>query len=174
MNQDVADAVVTEAEIIPAEPIHLTHQQEHFARLIAEGGMSQSEAYRKAYPTSTKWKPEAVWTQASQLANDSKVRLRVSQLRQELLDAAAMTLESHLSELERLKRNAARAGEHGVALKAEELRGRVSGFYVTKVEAGRPGEHDAADEAAARRRLAERAARLGVKLPDNIIKLPSK
>ena len=110
---------------------HLTYQQEHFAQLILIG-YNQSAAYRTAYPRSQKWKPEAVWTEASQLAANPKVARRIAELRAEVAESAKLTLEKHLQELEVLKRDARMAGDRGVALKAEELRGKASGFYAGK------------------------------------------
>lgn len=55
----------------------LTPRQERFAQLVG-GGMNQSEAYRQAYPTSQKWKPDGVHQKASTLAADVRVRERVA------------------------------------------------------------------------------------------------
>ena len=116
----------------------LTSQQEKFAQSIASG-TSQAEAYREAYPKSLTWKPESVWTKASVLAADVKVRQRVEALRQPVVEAAQLTLSGHIAELERLKSLAEAENQLSTALKAEELRGKVSGFYVDRAEVGPPG-----------------------------------
>ena len=58
----------------------LTHQQERFALGVASG-RSQAEAYREAYPKSRAWKDPAVHVNASKLMVDTKVRLRIRDLR---------------------------------------------------------------------------------------------
>ena len=151
---------------------HLPFDAEKFAQLVAIG-KTQSAAYREAFPKSKKWKPETVWSAASRLAADSKVSARIDELREEMRQSANMTLQSHLEELERIKRVAHLSGEVAAMLKAEELRGKASGFYVTKVEGGRPGEFDQADLETIKRRVAERAARLGMPIPKELLKLPA-
>ena len=151
---------------------HLPFDEEKFAQLVAIG-KTQSAAYRESFPKSKKWKPETIWSHASRLASDDKVRARIDELREEMRQSANITLQSHLEELERLKRVAYLSGEIAAMLKAEELRGKASGFYVTKIEGGRPGEFDNADLETIKRRVAERAARLGMPIPGNLLRLPS-
>jgi hypothetical protein len=50
------------------------------------------------------------------------------------------TLEAHLSMLAELRDQAQLAGKYGEAISAEVNRGKALGFYVTRSEAGRPGE----------------------------------
>lgn len=61
----------------------LTSKQEAFARLVAEGS-SQADAYRQAFES--KAKPEAVHVNASKLMADTKVSLRVQQLKEDLAE----------------------------------------------------------------------------------------
>lgn len=70
----------------------ITSQQEAFAQAVASG-KSQSDAYRSAYPKSVKWKPEAVWAQASRLMAGSNVSARVSAIRNELAAKGIWTRE---------------------------------------------------------------------------------
>lgn len=70
----------------------LTHQQEAFAQAVASG-KSQSDAYRAAYPASTKWRPDSVWVNASQLAADTKVAQRIAAIRAELAARGLWTRE---------------------------------------------------------------------------------
>lgn len=79
----------------------LTPQQEAFAREVASG-KSQAEAYRVAYPRSRRWKPEAVWAQASQLAADRRVSLRVAELQAAAADQAVLEGAEILAELRRV------------------------------------------------------------------------
>lgn len=112
----------------------LTQAQENFARLYVELG-NAAEAYRQAYPKSQKWKDSAVWSQSSQLAANSQVSQRVSILRHEAAEKSVMTLDSHLKELERLRKMAEEQGNVGAAIQAEVARGKHSGVIAaTKVD----------------------------------------
>lgn len=64
----------------------LTPQQEAFAIAVASG-KSLADAYRDAYPTSKKWKPESIYQNASKLAAGTKVLPRI-----EFLQASAANL----------------------------------------------------------------------------------
>ena len=68
----------------------LTHQQEAFAQAVASG-KSQSEAYRIAYPKSLKWKPDTVWSRASEMMAQRKVSGRVAQIKTELAECGLWT-----------------------------------------------------------------------------------
>ena len=78
------------AKRIPRTADGLTPQQETFATALA-AGMTQADAYRKAYPASAKWKDKSVWEVAARLAADVKVRSRVESLAAQA--AAANQLE---------------------------------------------------------------------------------
>lgn len=79
----------------------LTPQQEAFAREVA-AGKSQAEAYRMAYPRSRKWKPDAVWVHASQLAADGQVSLRIAELQAAAAEQAVLDGAEILAELKRI------------------------------------------------------------------------
>ena len=110
----------------------LTAKQEKFARLVASG-LNQSDAYRQAYDAK-RMKAETIHEKASRIANSDKVRARLAELRQPAVNAAQLTLQGHLTELARLKKVAEAAGNVSVATRAEELRGRVSGYYIDRKE----------------------------------------
>jgi hypothetical protein len=116
----------------------LTPQREAFAVALASG-KSQAEAYRIAYPKSVGWKPETVWRKASLLAKDGEVQARVQAVRAPAVEAAGCTLQQHLRRLEELGQAAQDAGQHAAAIRAEELRGKVSGHYSERVELSGPG-----------------------------------
>lgn len=61
----------------------LTAAREKFARAIVFDEVSQSEAYRRAYPRSKKWKPTTVHEESSKLAAVHKVATRINELREE-------------------------------------------------------------------------------------------
>lgn len=58
----------------------LTPKQELFVQELAKG-KSQRQAYFEAYPKSKKWKVETVDAQASKLANNNKVLIRLDELK---------------------------------------------------------------------------------------------
>jgi len=79
----------------------MTAQMEAFATGLA-CGLTQAEAYRKAYPKSTKWKDEAVWVAASKLAAHANVRIRVQELLQKAASANEVTVERVIAEMARI------------------------------------------------------------------------
>lgn len=80
----------------------LTVMQERFAVLVAAGEMSQSAAYREAYPASKNWKPESVHAKASELAADRKVSARIAELRQAASKKVGLKTASILEQVRRL------------------------------------------------------------------------
>lgn len=75
----------------------LTAQQEKFCQCIADG-MSQADAYRAAYKAG-RMKDEAIYVNASKLAADAKVALRLAELRQALTEKALWTREQAVQAL---------------------------------------------------------------------------
>jgi hypothetical protein len=51
-----------------------------------------------------------------------------------------LSIETHLGDLKRLRDLAAEAGLYTAAIKAEELRGKIGGFYVERQEVGKPND----------------------------------
>lgn len=74
----------TKAAKKPAVEKPLTPQQQEFCQEVALNGGNKSEAYRKAYPKSLKWKDNAVNTQASILNANSKVQVRIKELQDKI------------------------------------------------------------------------------------------
>lgn len=110
----------------------MTPQQEAFAVALAQG-LNQAEAYRTAYPKSRKWADTSLWPEASRLAAEPKVRARVDQLKRQAAEANELTVVEHLRTLNDLREEARTAGQMSAAIKAEELRGKCSGFYTERV-----------------------------------------
>lgn len=98
----------------------LSPKQEAFAAGVAQG-LSQAEAYRRAYPRSNTWKDEAVWVCASKLMTNANVRLRVEDLMAKAAAANEVTQERIVKELARIafgnKRAVMTWGPGGVALR---------------------------------------------------------
>jgi hypothetical protein len=111
----------------------LTPKQEAFAQAVASG-MSQSDAYRAAYKVRESTKPETVNQQASRIMADRKVAARVDELRKPVVEAAQITLASHLARLRALSEAAEGSAQYSAAITAEIARGKASGLYIEKTE----------------------------------------
>jgi hypothetical protein len=108
----------------------LTPKQEAFAIAYASGTMTASDAYRRAYPTSTKWAYKTVNEAASRLLAHSKVLARVEELRDRARAVLDVTPERTIRELAK-----GAYGEVSETLswqaktKCLELLGRVDGIF---------------------------------------------
>ena len=110
----------------------ITSQQELFAQTIASGE-NQSDAYRHAYKVGVNTKPESVNKAASKLMTYPHIRSRVEELKKPIIEAAGLTLESHLARLAHLSKKAEEAENYGPAVTAETNRGKAAGLYTEKV-----------------------------------------
>ena len=109
----------------------LTPKQETFVQKIIEG-MSQADAYRSAYSCKN-MSDNAIYVNASKLAADAKVALRIKELRDELAKPSIMTAQERL---EWLTERIADAGvDINAKLKAIDIMNKMQGEYVQKVEA---------------------------------------
>jgi len=72
---------MTKPKIDPVTPgpLHDRRKEKACQEYVLNGG-DQSKAYRTAYPGSRKWKDKTVWSRASELFADGKVRGRVKEL----------------------------------------------------------------------------------------------
>ncbi|WP_434130698.1 terminase small subunit [Methylocaldum sp. GT1BB] len=81
----------------------LTPQQERFVQEILQNPeISQSEAYRRAYPLSRKWAEKTVWEKASVLAANDKVKARLRDLRLMAQEVAVLDEARVLREIARI------------------------------------------------------------------------
>ena len=110
----------------------LTPKQEAFAIAVASG-MTQADAYRSAYNVKPETKPEVTQVKASQLMADGKIRVRVEELKKPIIEAAGITLESHLARLEHLGKKAEKAESYTAAISAEVARGKVAQLYTENI-----------------------------------------
>lgn len=79
----------------------LTPAQDIFCHRVA-AGRPQSDAYREAYPTSLKWKPESVHQKASVLAADDKVQSRIRAIQKLAADQALLDIVQIATQVRRL------------------------------------------------------------------------
>lgn len=84
-----------------AKPGELTPQQEKFAQGVASG-LTQSAAYRLAYPKSKAWKDTSVNVNASKMLADTNIRQRVAALAQKVEEAFTVDTAKLLREASRL------------------------------------------------------------------------
>lgn len=116
----------------------LTPKQEKFAQCVASG-MNQSAAYRAAYDAGEMSAP-AINTEAYVMAQNPDIAHRIEELRIPLEEQVGITLKSHIARLQALGAKAEGVDKFEAALKAEELTGKVLGYYVNKTElTGRGG-----------------------------------
>ncbi len=114
----------------------LNSRQESFARYIAEG-LTQTEAYRKAYPNNHS-ADKTIWGRASNLAASPNVKARIDELRARLAEESIMTAQERLIWLS----NIIKSDEETTIdkLRANDQMNKLQGLYVTKVEADVKGE----------------------------------
>ena len=83
----------------------ITPKREKFVQnLIA--GMSQREAYRKAFPSSVKWKDATVDSKASELFGNDEILERYNQLQEEFAARALYTREEAVTDLRWMQQEA--------------------------------------------------------------------
>lgn len=109
----------------------LTAKQEAFVQSIIKG-MSQADAYRSAYSTKN-MADKTIHENASRLANDSKVRARLDELRGQISTENIMNAQKRLEWLTEL----ITSGEESTTdkLKAIDIMNKMQGEYVQKVQA---------------------------------------
>jgi len=118
--------------------MNLTPQQEAFAQAVASG-LSQSDAYRKAYTVKPSTKATSVNVNACKLMADANISQRVAELRAPIAEQAQITLASHLERLEHLSKKAEEDGQFSAAISAEVARGKAAGVHVEKSELAHTG-----------------------------------
>lgn len=124
----------------------LTAKQEKFVQNIVSG-MSQRQAYKEAY-NAENMTDESIDVEACKLFNDTKVTQRYKELMKKLEDEAIMTARERmiwLSDVVKGKVKHTSYGSNGEAyeneayisdkLRAVDTLNKMSGEYVTKVEA---------------------------------------
>ena len=109
----------------------LTPKQEQFVQNILQG-MSQAAAYRAAYSCKN-MSDNAIYVNASKLAGDAKVALRLKELRDKLAKPSIMSAQKRLEWLtERIEDEDV---DINAKLKAIDIMNKMQGEYVQKVEA---------------------------------------
>ena len=118
----------------------LTPKQEAFAQAVVTG-LTQSDAYRAAYKVRPGTKAVSINVAASKLMADPNISIRVAKLRETVAKKSQITLETHLSDLLRLREMAAKGKQYSAAITAEVARGKASGVHVERSENTGAVEH---------------------------------
>lgn len=112
----------------------LTSKQESFCQEIVKG-KTQYKSYCIAYPEQAENSQRAVLdTNASMLMDNTKIVLRIKELREPIIKKLNITVEKLVTELEQIKALALNEGskELKTAIKAIEEQGKLTGLYVVK------------------------------------------
>lgn len=109
----------------------LTPKQEKFVQSLIQG-MSQADAYRSAYSCKN-MSDNSIYVNASKLVNDTKVALRIKELREQLVKPTIMTAQQRLEWLTMLINSDKETT--GDKLKAADIMNKMQGEYIQKVEA---------------------------------------
>ncbi len=109
----------------------LTPKQEKFVQNIIEG-MNQADAYRSAYSCKN-MSDNSIYVNASKLVNDTKVALRIKELREQLIKPSIMSAQERLEWLTQLIQSKEESTTD--KLRAADIMNKMQGEYVQKVEA---------------------------------------
>lgn len=120
----------------------LTAKQEAFCQAIVSG-MSQADAYRKAYDAK-RMKAESIHEKASRLMADGKVRARVDELRAPVVAEMQYDLKQAMQEAAEAFEVAKGKENGGAMVAAVALRSKLNGLLVDRSEV-RTGPLDGLD-----------------------------
>ena len=123
---DVVEAIKASALSL-LEHSDLTVKQETFVFAYIELG-NATAAYRHAYDARCML-PKTINECASRLLSHRKITARLVAWGRCMIDKAIPTFSQHMLELERLRDEARACGKLRAAIRAEEMRGRLSGLY---------------------------------------------
>ena len=106
----------------------MTPRQKAFVAAFLKDGNATKAAEKAGYSART------AKQQGSRLLTNADVAQAVEKGQQRVAEKAELTVASHLQTLEGLRDKAIAAGQLTAAIRAEELRGKVTGFYTERVE----------------------------------------
>ena len=108
----------------------LSQKQEDFAKAIALDGMKQIDAYKASY-SAKNMSDDAIYVEASRLAADPRITLRIKELSKVADSPRVMNAKSRKEKLTEL----ANSDDPNVAMKAIDLLNKMDGEYIQKVAA---------------------------------------
>jgi phage terminase small subunit len=105
---------------------------ERHRRFVAEylNDLNATRAYKAVYKCSDR----VANVNGSRLLANANITAAIAAGQSKVVTKLELTVEAHLERLRALSIAAEADGQYSAAVKAEELRGKVSGFYVEKVE----------------------------------------
>ena len=107
----------------------MTAKQERFiAQYLID--LNATRAYQSVY----KCKTAAAAVNGSKLLSNTKIAALIAKAQHKTIAKLELTREKHMERLRELSLSAEAANQYSAAVKSEELRGKVSGLYVEKVE----------------------------------------
>lgn len=112
--------------------MRLTPKQERFCQEYVKTG-NAAAAYRTAYDC-TAMKDKTIHNRTGELLKNRGITGRLDELRAPAIQAVELTVESHLRKLDELAQEAREKGNLTAAIRAEELRGKVAGYYKDRLE----------------------------------------
>lgn len=107
----------------------LTQKQEQFCQNIVKG-MSQSDAYRAAYP-GTKMSDKSIWEKSSILSKNVKVEARIKELRDMQAVSKIMTAQERLEWLTEIIKSKEETTSD--KLRASDQMNKMQGEYIQKI-----------------------------------------
>lgn len=109
----------------------LTPKQELFAQKIVEG-CTQADAYRYAYSVEN-MSDNAIYVNASKVANNEKVKLRIQQIRDNLAKDSIMSVQERMEWLTEIIND----GKTSISarLAASDQMNKMQGAYIQKIAA---------------------------------------
>ena len=111
---------------------NLTLRQENFCLAYVETG-NATEAYRRSYSWKN-MKESTLNRRAKFMIDHNKIKARIEELREPIIEKVLVTFEGHLSDLKELRDKSVKAKQFGSAVTAEVSRGKAAGFYVDRHE----------------------------------------
>ena len=126
------DLSVLRAAGNPRRELGITEKQERFARYVAGGNMTYTEAAAKAG-----FSKKFCHIYGPKLMNSRyfpKVVERVRQMKEQLAIRTDLTFESHVNKMAEIRDAAMDKGNFTAAVAAEKSRGQAAGFYVSRSE----------------------------------------
>lgn len=106
-------------------------REETFAQRLATG-LTQSDAYRAAFPRATKWKSNTVRTRAWALAKRDDIKERVAELVAEAAERAVMQRQERMETLTTIARNDKKGDRWRI--QAIEVLNKMDGVYSAGAE----------------------------------------
>jgi hypothetical protein len=111
----------------------ISEADQEFARLVALGKMSLTDAFRQTRDCSA-WQATSIHAQASRHRSNPKIQAWIDAFRTAGVGAAGYTFEQHVAELQRLKSLSVNSGNMGAAVQCEQTIGKAAGLHIERVQ----------------------------------------